>query len=91
MVHCLRNHHHLQICGISIFVIFLKKFSLCTDIISHLGKKACMSSSARIFWKFRVFMYYICLEMMGIVVYEYLLTPLIISAMLKHFYRPHTY
>jgi len=44
-----------------------------------------MSSSARIFCKFRVFMYYRCLEMMDIVVYEYLLTPLIISAMLKQF------
>jgi len=66
-------------------VVFLRNFTLCTDIISHLGEKACMSSSARIFWKFRVFMYCRCLEMVDIVVYEYLLTPLIISFMLKQF------
>jgi len=44
-----------------------------------------MSSSARTFWKFRVFMYYRCLDMMDIVLYEYLLTHLIISPMLKQF------
>jgi hypothetical protein len=32
---------------------FLKNFLFCTDIISHLGEKACMSSSARIFCKFK--------------------------------------
>jgi len=66
-------------------VVFLRDFILCTDIISHLGKKACMSSSARIFWKFRVYMYCRCLEMMDIVVYEYLLTPVFISFILKQF------
>jgi len=64
-------------------VVFLRNFTLCTDIISHLGKKACVSSTARIFWKFRVFMYCRCLEMMDIVVYEYLLTPVFISFMLN--------
>jgi len=44
-----------------------------------------MSSSASILWKFRVFMYYRCLEMTDIVLYEYLLTHLIISLILKQF------
>jgi hypothetical protein len=71
--------------GISISVVFWKDFPLCTDIITRLGKKSCMSGSARIFWKFRVLTYYRCLEMMGIVVYEYLLNPLIISPLLKQY------
>jgi len=44
-----------------------------------------MSSSASIFWKCRVLVYYGCLEMMDIVLYEYLLTHLIISLKLKQF------
>jgi hypothetical protein len=64
--------------GISVSV-FLKHFPLCTDIISHL------SSSASILRKSRVFMYCSCFEMMDIVVYEYLLTPLIISSKLKQY------
>jgi hypothetical protein len=81
ILHYLRNHHHLQIMSVA----FLKNFPLCTDIVSHLGKKPCMSSSARIFWKFRVFIYCSCLEIVDIVVYDYLLTPLIISSKLKQF------
>jgi len=33
MVHYLSNHHHLQIIGVSFFVVFKKKFPVCTDII----------------------------------------------------------
>jgi len=36
-------------------------------------------------------MYFRFVEMMDIVVYEYLLTPLIISPMSEHFYRPDIY
>jgi len=56
-----------------------------------LGQMSCMYSSAEIFWKFRVFMYFRFVEIMDIVVYEYLLTPLIIYTMSKHFYRPDIY
>jgi len=34
-----------------------------------------MSSSAKIFWMFGVFLYCSCLEMIDIMVYEYFLTP----------------
>jgi len=62
----------------SISMVFLKNFvfPLCTDIFSHLGKRACMYSSAKIFCMFRIFVYCRCLEIICIVVYEYFLTPL---------------
>jgi hypothetical protein len=57
----------LYFCGI------FKKFSFVHWYNFTLGKKACMSGSSRIFCKLIVFMYCSCLEMMDIVVYEYLL------------------
>jgi len=83
MVHYLRNHH-LQIVG-SLFLWYLKKIFCCTLIQFTHGLKSCMSSSARIFVKFRLFIYCRCLEMRHIVVYKYLLTPLIFYPMQKHF------
>jgi hypothetical protein len=84
MVHYLRNHHLLQIMR-SLFLWYFKKFSFVHWYNFTLGKKACMSGSSRIFCKLIVFMYCRCLEMRDIVVYEYLLTPPIISPMLKQF------
>jgi len=62
----------LHFCGI------LKKCSFVHWYNFTLGEKACMSSRARIFWKFTVFVYCRYLEMMHIGVCKYLLTPLII-------------
>ena len=69
------NHHHLHIMG-SLFLWYFERFPTVHWYNSHLVKSHVCPL---------VFMYFICLEMMHIVVYEYLLTPLIISPLYIHF------
>ena len=54
----------LYFCGI------LKGFSTVHWYFCTLGQKSCMSNCARIFRKFEVYMYFGCVEMTDIVVYE---------------------